>query len=121
MFGNNIFGDGLATDEVPLNDLLKDLRCTRVIPGSFRVDDSNGPALADAQAIGLGAQNTALFGELQFLQTALEELPGHKAALFVAALGRRLIAAEEDVSPRSRNTDAGGDLFLTLGQSAHAV
>ena len=103
------------------DDPLEHRRIALPVPRTFRIDNRDRTTLADAQAIGLGAQNAALFGELQFLQAALEELPGHKAALFVAALGRRLIAAQEDVSPRSRNTDAGGDLFLTLGQSAHAV
>lgn len=99
------------------DDPLQDGRIALPIPRTFRIDDCNWPALADAKAVRLGAQDPALFRKLKLFEAPLEEVPRDEAAIFVAALGRGLIAAEEDVSPRSGNADAGGDLSLGFCQS----
>src|SRR5215217_1877377 len=88
-----------------LDNALEDRRVALAVPGTFRVDDGNRPALADPQAVGLGAQDAALVDEPERLQPRLEVVPGREAALLLATLRRRLIAAEKDVPARHRHAD----------------
>src|SRR5439155_9540423 len=52
-------------------------------------------------------------------QTTLQEVPGGEAALFLAALRVRLIAAEKNVAPRDRHADAVGNLREAGGCILH--
>ena len=90
-------------------------RIAGAIPRSFRINDGNGTSFADAKTVGLGAEDTALVGEAQLLQPALQEPPGLLAPFPVAALGLRLIAAQEDVPPRNRHADLLGDFPQRVG------
>src|SRR3954447_14194692 len=96
----------LAADQMFLDDPLEDRRIALAIPGAFGIDDGNRPAFADAQAVGFGSENAALFGQPQFLEARLEKVPGDQATMQVAALRLGLVAAEKDVAARNRNTDA---------------
>ena len=118
---DQIVRDDALADQMLDDDPLEHRRIALAVPRSFRVDDRDRTTFADAQAVGLRPQNAALFGEVKFLQTALEKIPRRKAAILLAALGCGLIAAEENMSPRSGYPDAGGDLLLRFGQSAQAV
>src|SRR5262245_31655318 len=97
-----------------LDDPLERGRITLAIPGAFRIDDGNRTAFADAQAVGLGAQDPALVGEPEFLQPPLEVIPRDGAALHVAALRLGLLGAEKDVTAGDRDSDGGRDLLLRL-------
>jgi len=121
MFTNQAVRDDAPFDEMFLNDALEDRRIARAVPHAFRIDDGNRTAFADTQTIGFRAQDAALLRQLQLLQPPLEELPRGKAALLVAALRLCLIAAEKDVAPRDRNTDAGGDVALGIGHAGSIV
>src|SRR4051794_27736870 len=95
----------LATDQVLLDDPLEDRRIALAVPRAFRIHDGNRTAFTDAQAIGLGAQDAALFGEPELLKARFQKLPRDEAAMQVAALRLGLIAAEKDVAPGNRNSD----------------
>src|SRR5258705_345853 len=107
--------DDPARDEMFLDDPLEDRGITCAVPSTFWVHDGNRPAFADAQAVGLRAQDAALLGQLQLLQPALEKRPGFQAAFLVAALRLLLVAAEEDMAPRDRHADVRRDIPLGLG------
>src|SRR4051794_20716588 len=92
-------------DEMLLDDPLEDGRIALRVPRAFGVDDRDRSAFADAQAVGLGAEDAALLRQTELLQPPLEKLPRGEAAVFLAALRVRLIAAEEDVPPRDRHAD----------------
>ncbi len=52
--------DDPARDEMFLDDPLEDRGITCAVPSTFWVHDGNRPAFADAQAVGLRAQDAAL-------------------------------------------------------------
>src|SRR6187431_847781 len=105
-----MFSRKLSTDQVCLNDCFEHRRVTVCIPGALRIDDGYWSTFADTQAVRLRAEDAALLGEAQFLQPPLEVIPGGQAALFVAALRVRLVAAEKDVAVGVRDADFGSDL-----------
>ncbi len=81
------------------------------VPRALRVDDGNRTALADAKAVGLAAENAALVGEAKLVEPALQKVPRRHAAFHVAALGLRLLGAEEDMPAGDRNADSGRDIY----------
>ena len=95
----------LPADHVLVDDPFQRWRIAFAIPRTFRIDDSDRSAFADAEAIGLGPQHAALFGQTELLESSLEKIPGGEPALLVAALRIRLIAAEKDVPPCDRDAD----------------
>lgn len=99
----------LATDQVLLNDRFEHRRIACGVPCALGVDDGNGTAVADAQAVGFGAQDSASIGESQFLEPPLQELPRHESSFLVAALGSRLIATQKNVAARDGDADFIGD------------
>ena len=117
MRGVQVFSNDAAGDQMFLNDALDDRRRHRVIPRAIRIHHGNRPRFADAQAVGFGAKDAALFGELQLLETPLQKIPCGKATVLVAAFGFGLIAAEKDVASGDRHTNAGRDLPLGIGHS----
>ena len=96
--------DDLAADEVLLDDAFERGGIACVVPGTLGVDDSDGTALANAKAIGLGAQDAALFRQPQLLQTTLQIIPRLDAASLVTALGNGLVTTQENVSARDGYT-----------------
>jgi hypothetical protein len=112
---DQMFGHDTTGDQMFLNDAFEHRRITVAVPNPFRVHDCNRTALADAETVGFGPEDAALFGELQLFEAPLQKIPGGKATVLVAALRLRLIAAEKDVTTGDRHTDAGRDLSLGIG------
>jgi hypothetical protein len=112
---DQMLGHHAAGDQMLLNNPFEHRRIALAVPHAFRVHDRNRTTLADAEAVGFGAKDAALFGELQLFETPLQKIPCGKATLLVAAFGFRLIAAQKDVAPRDRYTDAGRDFSLGIG------
>ena len=115
MRGDQVVSDDAAGDQMLLNDPLENGRVALAVPRTFRVHDRNWTTLTDAQAVGFGAKDAALFRELQLFETPLQKIPSVQATLLVAAFGLRLIAAEKDVAPGDRHTDARRDFSLGIG------
>ncbi len=107
-------GHRTSSDEVLLDDAFEHRRVARGVPGAVRIDDGNGPTFADPQAVGFGAQDTALVRETELLQASLQVVPCREPTLLIAAFRRALIAAQKDVAPRDRDADAGGTPLLGL-------
>ena len=114
---DQMFGHDTTGDQMFLNDAFEHRRITVAVPNPFRVHDCNRTTLADAEAVGFGAKDAALFGEPQLFEAPLQKIPGGKATVLVAALRLRLIAAEKDVAPGDRHTDAGRDSSLGIGHA----
>lgn len=106
MLDDDRVADRFAADQMFLDDPLEDRRIALAVPRAFRVDNGNRSAFADPQAVGLGAEDPALLGKPQLFEARLQKLPCDQAAMQVAALRLGLIAAQENVAPRDRNTDA---------------
>jgi hypothetical protein len=104
--------DDPAADQVLLNDALEHRRITFAVPGAFRIDDRNRTAFANAQAVGLGAQDPAPVRQAELLQPPFQKVPRGQPAFLLAALRRRLIAAEKDVPPGNRDADRACYLSL---------
>ena len=117
MRGNQVFSDDSSGDQVFLNDALQHRRITLAVPGTFRVYHCNRSTFADAEAVGFRAQDAALLRELQLFETPLQESPCGNATFLITAFRFCLIAAEEDMAPRDRHTDAGGDFSLGIGHA----
>ena len=115
MRGDQVLTHNAAGDQMFLNDSLQHRRIALSVPGTFRVDDGNRTTFADAEAVGFGAKDAALLGELQLLETSLQERPCGEAALLLAAFGFGLIAAEKNLAPRDGHTNAGRNFSLGIG------
>src|SRR5690606_22651791 len=98
-----------------LDDPLEHRWIALVVPRAFRIDDRDRSALADAEAVRLRAQHPALVRQAEFLQPLLQEVPRLDAARLVAALGIRLIAAQEDVPLAHGYADRLRELLLGIG------
>jgi hypothetical protein len=109
---DQVLADDTAVHEMVIDDAREHGRIARGIPRAFGIYDGNRTALADAQAIGFRAEDAALVGKPELLEPSLEVLPCDEAAFLVAALRRRLIAAEKDVAACDRHTDRRRDPFL---------
>src|SRR5947208_3469753 len=93
-------GNDASADEVFLDDSFEDGRIARAVPRALWIDDRDRPALTDPEAVGFGSESAALLRQAELFEPALEKLPRLQTALLLAAFGRRLIAAEKDVSSR---------------------
>src|SRR5688572_22951033 len=112
MRGDEQIGDDAAADQVFLDDALEGRRIAFTVPGALRVDERDRPALADAQAIRLGAQNASLVRQTELRQAFLQKLPRGDTAFPVAALRRRLFGAKKNVSAGDGHADRVGDFEL---------
>jgi hypothetical protein len=112
MLQNQVIGDDASTDQVFLDDSLEHGRFTAAVPRAFGIDNRNWAARANPQAIRLGAKHTALAGQVQFGQSRLQILPSFQRPLLVAALGDRLVAAEEDVALNTVDAQIPGNSTL---------
>src|SRR5947209_5757545 len=68
MLRDQRLGHEAAGDEVLLNDPLEDWRIAPGVPRAFRIDDRDRSAFANAQAVGLRAENAALLGQTELLR-----------------------------------------------------
>ena len=112
MPGNQTVLNDVPADEMFLDDALDRGRIAVSVPGAFRIDDRDGPAFADAQAVRFRAQDAALLRQSQLLQSPFEKIPRVDAAIFLAAFRIGLIAAEKNVPTGDRHADRVGDLLL---------
>src|SRR6187401_1763117 len=87
-----------------LDDALEDFGRAVAIPHPFRIDHRDRTFAAHAQAIGLGTRDTVL-GQVELFQPPLEIIPGLVRILARAALGLALVTAQEDVPPRTDDSD----------------
>jgi hypothetical protein len=73
----DVFCDWGAADEMFCEDAFEDGWGAAVVPCAVRVDDGDGAAGADAEAVGLGAEDggCGAAGEAEFGETAFEEVP----------------------------------------------
>jgi len=81
------------TDQVFLDNLLKNIRITRMIPNAIGIDNRNGALLAQTQAIRFGPVNSHFFAQIHLLQPFFQKIPRFQANFKRAALGICLIAA----------------------------
>jgi len=80
-------------------DPFKDCGSAGMIPDPVGVHDGDGSVGAYPQACGLGSVHPHLRpGEIQFPETAFQEVPGLEAFLPGAALRLRGVDAEEDMA-----------------------
>src|SRR5262245_30913440 len=75
MPGNNVFLDGLAADQVLLNDALDQFRRAGVIPDPIRINERRRTALADLQTVCLCPIDAALSGKIELFQPSFQILP----------------------------------------------
>jgi hypothetical protein len=115
MRGDQIFTHDAAGDQMFLNNSLQHRWIALPVPGSFGVYDRNRSTFADAEAVGFRPKDAALFGEFQLFEPSLQEPPCGEATVLVTALRFGLIAAEKNMAPRDRHTDAGRDFSLGIG------
>ena len=99
-----------------VNDPFQDRRIALAVPRAFGINDGDGSAFADAQAVGLGSEDAALFRKLELLQTALQEVPRGETARLVTALRGCLVAAQKNVPSRDGNTNCRSDGTLRIAQ-----
>ena len=116
MLRDQALGDDASANQMFLNDSLENRWVAACVPRALGVDDGNRAAFADPKAVRLRAENAALFGEPELLQSALQELPRRETAILLAALRSRLIAAEENVPPRDRHANRCGDSLSGCGR-----
>ena len=86
-----------------LDDPLNHFWSSCFVPYTFGVDHHDRALLANAETIGLGAEDTtgAFRGRLvqsEFLQPSFEVVPGFKAGSFVAADRFGLVGTDEDMA-----------------------
>jgi hypothetical protein len=113
---NQVGGDDAAGNQVVLDDALEDRRITFAVPGAFGIDHRNRTALANTQTVGLGAQDAAPVGQAELLQPPFQKVPCGQPAFLLAALRRRLVAAEKDVPPRDGDPNRACYLSLRFRQ-----
>lgn len=109
---DQVVSDGVASDQVFLNDAFENFRVTLTVPAAFGVNHGDGSADTDAQAIGFGAGDAALFGQAQFFEAVFKVVPSNQAAVLGAAFGLGLIATEKDVATNAVVAQGGGSALL---------
>ena len=72
---NAVCLDHASANQMLLDDPFQHQWVTLSIPGTFGIDHRDRPALADAETVGLGAQDAPLFGQSELPQATLQELP----------------------------------------------
>ena len=129
IFGESERSDRFSADQMFLNDAFKNFRRAAVIPGAFGIDDGDGTARADAEAVGLGAIDERVRAaccaeaflrrrdEVQFLQPVLQKSPRGQSLFARAALRFGGIGAEENVAAeffQAERLDGGLQLVFNL-------
>ena len=100
--------DHLTADEVLLDDPLEVFRGDMLIPDAFGVDDGDGSAAADAEALAACAvDGSGRGGQVQFGESRFEVIPAFLSLLRVNAVRA---GAEEDVAGDAVDAQAFGHL-----------
>ena len=110
---NERIAHGAPPDQMLLDDPLERRRIALAIPRPLWIDDGNRSTLADAQAVGLRAEDPAAFGQPKLFEPLLEIGPRSEPAFLVTAFRGRLVAAQEDVSLRRIDTNRHRDAPLS--------
>ena len=104
-----------AAEDVLLEDTFDDFLGGGVIPDAIGVDQGDGAMLADAEAVGFGAEDALrALHEVEFGESFFEVVPTGDACLFVAAFWLGLVGAEEDVPADATDAEVGGYLREAL-------
>ena len=99
VLGEVVFLDDLAVDEVFLDDALEDFRRAGVVPGALGIDDRDGAACANAEAVGLGAVHFWLeTNEAEFLEPCFQERPRLETGRLGAALRFGLVGTKKNMA-----------------------
>ena len=94
IFGEGELFDGTAFDQMLLNYSFQNFRRNGVIPDSFRIDDGDRTLLANAEAVGLRAEDAVFtFRDSEFFEAALEVVPGFNGYFSFRAFRFRLVGA----------------------------
>ena len=94
-----------------VDDAFENGRIAASIPSTFRIDDRDRTAFADAQAVCLRPKDAAGFGQAQLLEALLQKFPCFDRSLAIAAFRVRLIGAQKDMPPRTRHADRRGNIL----------
>lgn len=90
----------LPPKQMFLDNAFEDRRGAGVIPDRLRIDERDGSAGANAQAVGLGPINQRLGpGQLELAEPPLQKLPGFQALRFGGTFRLRLVGTQKDVTP----------------------
>ena len=91
--------DDLAADQMFLDDAFEDGRSARVVPGSLRIDESDGTVHANPETVGFGSIDQR-FGphQVQHFQPRFQELPGNQPVRARTTLRLGWVGTEEDVA-----------------------
>jgi hypothetical protein len=115
MAGDEELVDETSADQMLLDDTLEDGWIALRIPRALGIDHGDRPPLADAQAVGFRAQDSALLRQAELLQPALQVIPRRQPAILLTAFRLGLIAAEKDVTTRDPDPVGLGDCLLGKG------
>lgn len=98
--GEREFLDDTPANEMFLDNPLQNFGRTGVIPRAFRINDRDGAAQADPQAVGLCSEDKRLraYSELELLEPFLQKIPRSEPRFLGAAFRFRLIGAEENMT-----------------------
>src|ERR1019366_7595623 len=102
---DRVLRDGAPADEVLLDDPLEDGWVARAIPDAFGIDDRDGAAGANPQAVRLVPLHAAARREAELFQARLQEVPRGVRAILLGALRLRLVAAEKDMPLALRDAE----------------
>ena len=106
IFGEDKFLDDFPADQVLLDDALQNFRRAGVIPDAFGINDRDGPAHTDAQAVGLGAIHQRLgAGEIQFLEPPFQKFPRGQTGFARTAFRFGRVGAKKNVAPEFFNPE----------------
>jgi len=96
-----------------LDNPLQSLRPGGVIPHPFRIDQRDGPPIADAQTVGARAVDPV--EQAKLAHPPLQVGPRFDARLAGTALGLGLVGAEKDVPPHAGDVQIAGALPNAFG------
>lgn len=105
-----------------VDNALEYVRSRRVIPDAIGVNHGKRPMLADAEAVGLGAEDAlGPVKQFEFGQAPFEVVPTGEALFLGAALRLGLIGAKEDVALDATDLQIAGDqldvIFFLVGHT----
>ena len=100
MLGDDVVRHDSPADQMLLNDSFENRRVAVPVPGAFRIDGRHGAFRADPEAVRLRPKHAAFLRKAEFLEPALQILPGLEAPRAVAALRRLWVRTEKDVPGR---------------------
>src|SRR6185295_13825955 len=93
-----VFLDWPPLDQVLLDDSLDDIDGAGVIPGPLGIHDRNRTLRTDLKAIRFRSIHSAVAGQVQVLEPALQVFPGLQTEFLVGTSGLGLVATQEDVA-----------------------